>query len=153
MFSKIPTTEEEALAALATKDENETKFRHELYRRYRAAGQDVTPSFFATVVKFADVQRSLHRLAASFAPFEGTIQEMVEARLSSHGLSSSEITTVIVMMKDHPSSTDFALQWPKPAIEENRRIFAVLCYFAVQIAREWLKANKPEHFALALLDS
>lgn len=82
-----------------------------------------------------------------------TLQETIEARLVDHGLWPDEAHTVIEALKADEVAEPMAGRWHEDTTAYPPQMLPVLWIIARRKAAEWLAANKPKHFARALLEA
>lgn len=81
-----------------------------------------------------------------------TVREALEQELTDHGLWPKEATTIVEEFSQQPEqkgvsfSTDPSTGYPAP-------LLAVLKASVKRAALDWLKANKPQHFAIHMLQA
>ena len=82
-----------------------------------------------------------------------TIRQKIEETLVNHGLWEDEAKTVIAEAEKHESLKDMLGRWDEDTASYPDQLLAVVWMSVKNLATEWLKANKPNHFALAILAS
>lgn len=81
-----------------------------------------------------------------------TIQESIETRLVEHGLWPDEAHTVVEALKADEASKPMSGRWHEDTAAYPHPLLTVVWIGAKRQAAEWLKANKPQHFARSLLE-
>lgn len=81
-----------------------------------------------------------------------TVRDKLEDMLVGHGLWPDEAKTVTDKVVTEPAAEVMRTRWTEPAGGYPPQLFNVIFMTARRCAIEYLKANKPKHFALLVLE-
>lgn len=82
-----------------------------------------------------------------------TIRQKNEEELVNHGLWDDEAKTVVTEAEKEKSLEAMQGRWDEDTTGYPAPLLAVTWMSVKHHATEWLKANKPQHFALAILSA
>jgi len=80
-----------------------------------------------------------------------TIKEEFRIKLISHGLWPHEANEVLTLAMTHESLEPMLKRWDDGISEYPAQAIHVAWMLVKRIALDWINANKPSHFAKALL--
>lgn len=82
-----------------------------------------------------------------------TIRQKIEETLVDHGLWEDEAKTIVTEAEKEKSLEAMQGRWDEDTAAYTAPLLAVTWMSVKHHATEWLKANKPQHFALAMLSA